>query len=161
MNMLDIFPVDEKIILGTRHFSRDDILTFARAFDPQPFHTDEEAAQNFVFGALCASGWHSCAGWMRCLFDYWQSTTEALRAEGKTPPILGPSPGFRDLKWLKPVFVGDDITYSLTAKTSRALASRPGWRINTSIAEGFNQKNEPVLRFTSVVLEQEVPHERA
>ncbi|OLP44362.1 MaoC family dehydratase [Rhizobium oryziradicis] len=153
MTMLDIFPLEQKIILGTRHFSAEDIMRFAKKFDPQPFHVDAEAAKDFVFGGLCASGWHTCAGWMRTFFDYWNETVTTLRKEGKTPPTLGPSPGFQDLIWLKPVYAGDDITYSLTASGGRGLKSRPGWRLNSSIAEGFNQKGEPVLRFTSNVLE--------
>jgi acyl dehydratase len=153
MNMIDIFPLEQKVIIGTRHFSAEDIIRFAKKFDPQPFHVDAEAAKGFVFGGLCASGWHTCGGWMRTFVDYWDATVSALIKEGKTPPQLGPSPGFQDLAWIKPVYAGDDITYSVTASGARALKSRPGWRLNTSLAEGFNQKGEPVLRFTSNVLE--------
>lgn len=159
MNMLDIFPLEQKIILGTRHFAADDIIRFAKKFDPQPFHVDAEAAKDFVFGGLCASGWHTCAGWMRTFLDYWQDTETTLASEGKTPPVLGPSPGFRELAWLKPVYAGDDITYSLTALPARALKSRSDWQLNSSIAEGFNQKGEPVLRFISNVLELAKPGE--
>lgn len=154
MNMIEIFPPEQKVIIGTRHFSAEDIIRFAKKFDPQPFHIDADAAKDFVFGNLCASGWHTCAGWMRTFVDYWDATAARLIKEGKTPPMLGPSPGFRDLAWLKPVYAGDDITYSVTAITSRPLNSRPEWRLNSSLAEGFNQKGEPVLRFTSNVLER-------
>ncbi|MBB4955264.1 acyl dehydratase [Agrobacterium vitis] len=159
MNMLDIFPLGQKIIIGSKHFSAEDIVRFARKFDPQPFHVDAEAAKDFVFGGLCASGWHTCGGWMRTFVDFWDTTTAALRAQGKTPPTLGPSPGFRDLAWLKPVYAGDDITYSITALEGRVLKSRPEWRLNSSIAEGMNQNGEPVLRFTSNVLELVQPGE--
>ncbi|WP_027488291.1 MaoC family dehydratase [Allorhizobium undicola] len=155
MNMLDLFPVGQKITLGTRAFPAHDIIAFAQRFDPQPFHLDAEAAKNYVFGALCASGWHSASGWMRTFLDFWTERCTAIRAEGGTPPLLGPSPGFRDLAWIKPVFAGDELTYFLTGLEARPLNSRPGWRMNMCLAEAENQHGEPVLRFTSSVLEQE------
>ncbi|MDQ0454502.1 MaoC/PaaZ C-terminal domain-containing protein [Rhizobium paknamense] len=161
MRMLDVFPAGERILLGTRQFSSDDILRFARTYDPQPFHTDPEAARNFVFGALCASGWHTSSSWMRVFYGYWTRKCAEISASGGTPPVLGPSPGFKDMVWGKPVFAGDEVTYFLTASETRRLNSRPGWRLNTSIAEGENQKGESVLRFTSMVLEQESDDERA
>jgi acyl dehydratase len=116
---------------------------------------DAEAAQHTLFGGLCASGWHTCAMWMRSFVDYWQSETARLVAEGKTPPKLGPSPGFRKLQWLRPVFAGDTVNYSVALLASRPLASRPGRLVNTILCEGTNQHGVPVLRFESSVLEFE------
>lgn len=155
MKLVDLFPIGERIVIGTHHFNADDIIRFAKKFDPQPFHVDAEAAKDFVFGGLCASGWHTCSVWMRVFLDHIGAETAKAIAAGDTPPRLGPSPGFTDLKWLKPVYAGDDVTYIVTAQNSRALKSRPGWLLHSSLAEGMNQKGEPVLQFTSTVLEQE------
>lgn len=153
MRMAERFAVDEKVALGSVHFSAEDIIRFARKFDPQPFHTDAEAAKHFVFGALCASGWHTCSAWMKCFVDYWRDESECLRLAGQEPPKLGPSPGFHDLSWLKPVFAGDTIDYSIALLDSRPLASRPGRGIITALSEGVNQNGEPVMRFKSSILE--------
>lgn len=153
MKMIELYPAGHRVETGTRVFEADDIIRFAEKFDPQPFHMDVEAAKSYVFGALCASGWHTCAGWMRCFIDFWGSEVRRLKAEGLAPPQLGPSPGFEQLQWLKPVYAGDAITYSLTSLESRPLASRPGLILNTGLGEGFNQTGEAVLRFRTKILE--------
>ncbi|MCM2398895.1 MaoC family dehydratase [Rhizobium sp. S95] len=155
MKMIELYPPGERIATGSKTFTAASIIRFAEKFDPQPFHTDAEAAKNYVFGALCASGWHTCAEWMRCLIDFWKDEFHRLRAAGETPPKLGPSPGFEALQWLKPVYAGDTINYSLTSVESRPLVSRPGLILNMGTAEGFNQNGEPVLRFRSKILEFE------
>ncbi len=153
MKMIELYPAGHRVETGTRVFDADDIIRFAAKYDPQPFHMDVEAAKSYVFGALCASGWHTCAGWMRCFIDFWGSEVRRLKAEGLAPPQLGPSPGFEQLQWLKPVYAGDTITYSLTSLESRPLASRPGLILNTGIGEGVNQNGEAVLRFRTKILE--------
>ncbi len=153
MKMIELYPAGHRVETGTRVFDADDIIRFATKYDPQPFHMDVEAAKSYVFGALCASGWHTCAGWMRCFIDFWGSEVRRLKAEGLAPPQLGPSPGFEQLQWLKPVYAGDTITYSLTSLESRPLASRPGLILNTGIGEGVNQNGEAVLRFRTKILE--------
>ena len=159
MIMIERFPVGIVTIIGEKHFSAEDIIRFARKFDPQPFHTDAEAAKNYVFGALCASGWHTCANWMSTFVAYWQAETARMIAEGISPPRIGPSPGFRELQWLKPVYAGDTITYSISSLESRPLASRPGRRLNTALSEGINQHGESVMRFKSAILEFEQKEE--
>ena len=153
MKMIELYPAGHRVETGTRVFDADDIIRFAAKYDPQPFHMDVEAAKSYVFGALCASGWHTCAGWMRCFIDFWGSEVRRLKAEGLAPPQLGPSPGFEQLQWLKPVYAGDTITYSLTSLESRPLASRPGLILNTGLGEGVNQNGEAVLRFRTKILE--------
>ena len=153
MKMIELYPAGHKVVTGSRLFTAEDIVRFAEKFDPQPFHTDAEAAKSYVFGALCASGWHTCAGWMRCFIDFWGSETRRLKAEGIAPPKLGPSPGFEQLQWLKPVYAGDMITYSLTSLESRPLASRPGLILNIGLGEGVNQNGQCVLRFRTKILE--------
>jgi acyl dehydratase len=77
-----------------------------------------------------------------------------LTARGEPVAALGPSPGFRDLKWLKPVYVGDTITYATEIVAKRASGSRPGWGLISLHNSGINQRGEPVLSFESVVFLQ-------
>jgi acyl dehydratase len=155
MRLAELSPPGTRAVTGTLLFTSDDIIRFAKQFDPQPFHTDPEAAKTYVFGNLCASGWHTCAGWMKTFLAYWQNEVARLEREGLTAPKLGPSPGFRKLQWLKPVYAGDSVTYSVTLLDSRPLASRPGTWINRTLNEGVDQHGDPVLRFEGSVLEFE------
>jgi acyl dehydratase len=153
MRLIELSPPGRKVVTGTLLFTAEDIIRFARQFDPQPFHVDAEAAKAYVFGALCASGWHTCAGWMKIYIAFWTQEVARLEGEGLAAPRLGPSAGFRKLQWLKPVYAGDSITYSVTLTDSRPLASRPGTWINTTINEGVNQHGDPVMRYEGTVLE--------
>ncbi|WP_137136092.1 MaoC family dehydratase [Rhizobium sp. FKY42] len=153
MRMEELNAVGTRLNLGTMAFTAENIIEFARKFDPQPFHMDAEAAKDFVFGALCASGWQSAAGWMKTFLAYWTKECIRLHKQGIAPPKLGPSPGFRKLQWLKPVYAGDRITYYTTLLNSRELASRPGVWLNSTLNEGVNQNGETVIRFESSVLE--------
>lgn len=153
MQMAELYAASEKTVTGSLLFTAEDIVTYAEKFDPQRFHVDAEAARDALFGGLCASGWHTCAGWMKCFVPFWMGECRRLQAEGKTPPDLGPSAGFRKLRWLKPVFAGDTITYSVTWLGSRPLDTRPGWILNTINCSGENQNGEPVVEFESTVLE--------
>ncbi|WP_320198489.1 MaoC family dehydratase [Agrobacterium sp. rho-13.3] len=155
MKFIELYPAGLKLELGTVHFSAESIIRYAEKFDPQPFHLDAEAAKNSVFEGLCASGWQTSASWMKCFLSYWSKEIGRLKSEGIEPPKLGPSPGFRDLKWLRPVYAGDDVTYYATMIAARPLASRPGLRMNTTLNEGVNQHGKPVVTFESNVLEFE------
>ena len=137
--------------LGQHIFEADEIKEFASRYDPQLFHIDEEAGRRSVFGALCASGWHTAARWMRANIDAHQRNTDGEEGPGKGA-VLGPSPGFENLKWLKPVYVGDTISFTRTPIGHRPLRSRPGWRLLTSQCEAHNQHGETVMRFQSSAL---------
>jgi acyl dehydratase len=156
MKLIELSPRGTRIVTGTLVFTPEDIIRFAEKFDPQPFHVDAEAAKSYVFGGLCASGWHTCAGWMKTFLAYWQTEVERLEGQGLAAPKLGPSPGFRKLQWTKPVYSGDSITYAVTMLDARPLASRPGTWINTTLNEGVNQHGDPVMRYEGSVLEFEV-----
>jgi acyl dehydratase len=80
MRLIELSPPGKKVFTGTLQFNAEDIIRFARQFDPQPFHVDPEAAKNYVFGGLCASGWHTCAGWMKMFLHYWSAETARQRA---------------------------------------------------------------------------------
>ncbi|MDX0785837.1 dehydratase [Sinorhizobium medicae] len=153
MTLEELYQTGRKVVTGSLTFTAEDIIRFARNFDPQPFHVDEEQARHSLFGRLCASGWHTSAGWMQCFLRFWKEEARRLAAEGLHAPKLGPSPGFKELQWLKPVYAGDTITYAVTLLEARIVASRPGWRINTILCEGENQHGEPVIRFESKVIE--------
>ncbi|WHA41985.1 MaoC family dehydratase [Agrobacterium larrymoorei] len=155
MKFTELYPLGQRLELGTVHFSAESITRYAEKFDPQPFHLSEEEARSSVFEGLCASGWQTSATWMRCFLDYWVKEVKRLQAEGIAPPKLGPSPGFSNLKWLRPVYAGDDVTYYATLLASRPLASRPGLLLNTTLNEGINQHGQPVVSFESKVLEFE------
>ncbi|MBY5899085.1 MaoC family dehydratase [Rhizobium leguminosarum] len=153
MRMSELYTVGEKAEIGSYTFTEENIIRFARRYDPQRFHVDKEAAKDTLFGGLCASGWHTTAAWMRTFLAFWKRQSAALAQKGLTSPNLGPSPGFQKLQWLRPVFAGDVVTYSVAFLSSRPLASRPGWHLNTILCEGVNQNSDPVIRFESGVLE--------
>jgi acyl dehydratase len=149
--MFDDVMLGERTELGRFTFTPDDIVAFASAFDPQRFHLDEMAAKASLFGGLCASGWHTGAVWMRLMVAH-RRRVQALM--GDTMPKLGSSPGFKNLKWLKPVFAGDTISYATTTTDKRASASRPGWGLVFHHNTGINQRGETVFMFDGCVFWQ-------
>jgi acyl dehydratase len=131
----------QRIVLGSIAFTQDSVLDFANRYDPQPFHTDLAAAEIGPFGGLAASGWHTAASWMRCFVDAARRSGAAVQA--------GPSPGFTKLRWLKPVYAGDTISYD-TRLIEKRLTSRPGWGLVKSKNSGINQYGVTVFEFESV-----------
>lgn len=146
------FEVGSKSCFGSYRFARAEAIRFARAFDPQPFHLDDEAAAASVFGRLAVSGWHTTAGFMKC----WSAYNFARRAEreavGLPLPEIGPSPGFEALQWLKPVYPGDTVSYSGEVIDKRPLATRPRWGLVTTRIAGVNQHGIEVLSLLSKIL---------
>ncbi|AAL51658.1 MULTISPECIES: MaoC family dehydratase [Brucella] len=144
--------IGKERVLGTYTFTAEEIIAFARKYDPQPFHIDEEAAKNSLFGGLCASGWHTTAIFMKLnVASMVQASRETVQ-RGETPPTFGPSPGFENLKWPKPVFAGDTITYKRVVHAIRPLASRPGWSMLTMTTRAHNQHGEEVLSFDNAAM---------
>ena len=149
MTLDEFFEIGVFIPLGSHVFDAEGIKAFARKYDPQPFHLDEEAAKNSVFGGLCASGWQTAATWMKRNL----ATPGIRRWAGPGPaPVYGPSPGISNLKWLKPVYAGETVSFGRTAVSHRAMASRPGWRMLTVRAEGVDSTGAKVIEFDSAVL---------
>ena len=138
---LEDIVVGDVANIGIHTFGAEEIVRFARKFDPQPFHVDEAAAAASHFGALCASGWHTCAIWMRLTVDY-------SRAHGT---LAGISPGMKAIRWLKPVYAGDTLSYANRVKAKRKLASRPGWGIIDTVCTAVNQRGETVLEMEGAV----------
>jgi acyl dehydratase len=147
MRYFDDIRIGDRFELGSYRFTAADIKSFAGRFDPQRFHMDEAEAARSHFGALCASGWHTAAVFMKLLVTYRKREAEAARSRGEPVAAIGPAPGFRDLKWLKPVYVDDAITYASEVIEARPSASRPGWGLVTSRASGVNQRGETVMTF--------------
>jgi acyl dehydratase len=149
MKFFEDVEVGEVWELGRHTFTADEIKAFGRRFIPQPFHLDEAAAARSHFGALCASGWHTALVWMRLMVDFRRRMDEALRARGEPVAGIGPALGFRHLKWLKPVYVGDTIEYKSEVTELRPSNSRPGLGLMTFRSTGVNQNGEMVISFVS------------
>jgi acyl dehydratase len=143
----------EDLVVGERHdlgsftFTPESIVAYARDYDPQPFHLSDEAAAKTHFGRLCASGWHTACIYMKLLVQDRQALAAAKQARGEPIARMGGSPGFTDLKWLKPVYAGDTISYAHTVTDKRTSASRPEWGILFFINEAWNQNGEKVFEF--------------
>ena len=152
MNFFEDYEIGHVTEIGSHRFTADDIVRFASAFDPQPFHVSEEAAANSHFGRLVASGWHTGAVMMRLLVAH--RRRRLAEAEARREPVgrIGPSPGFEDLRWVRPVYAGDVISYRSTVLAKRDWPKRPGWGLLSHRNEGFNQKGELVFAVTGHVL---------
>lgn len=150
-DLAEKFGLGETIELGSHTFTADEIVAFASKYDPQPFHLTQEAAEKSIYGSLCASGWHTIAVWMRHNAAGFAGTIERSKAHGE-PIEYGPAAGLKDLRWLRPVYVGDTISFTRTPRTLRPLASRPGWHLLSSDCAAVNQNGETVMRFEVNVL---------
>jgi acyl dehydratase len=158
MKFYEDIQIGERIEIGRHTFTAESIKAFAARFDPQPFHLDEAAAARSPFGRLAASGWQTACVWMRLMIDYRRRDDDARRESGESVAMLGPSPGFRDLQWLKPVYAGDTVSYATEVIDKRPSLSRPQWGIMIARNTGANQHGEPVLAFVSTAfVERRVP----
>ena len=127
---------------GSYDVTREEVLDFARKYDPQPFHLSDEEAAKTHFGRIAASGWHTCAMTMAVI---------ARKVVGEDQAGLG-SPGVDELRWLKPVYPGDTLHVrgKIVDKTpSRSKPEIGSFRTETTVN---NQDGVPVMRFTSIVL---------
>src|SRR5690606_12350362 len=136
----DYLGIGETITLGSHVFEAQAIKDFARKFDPQPFHVDDDKAEASLFGRLCASGCHTVATWMKYNLLH-RDAGKPWHGDGPEPQF-GPSPGFEKLKWLKPVYVGETVTFTRRAVSHRTRASRPGWRVLTLMCEAFDSTGD-------------------
>jgi len=123
--------------LGSRTVTEDELVDFARKWDPQPFHVDPEAAKESVFGGLIASGWQTGAIWMRLYVD----TMLGSAARG--------SPGIEELRWLAPVRPGDTLSARLTVLETTPSATRPDRGTVRIRGEMLNQDGITVMAMTS------------
>lgn len=128
------FAVGSVMECGGMTVSREEIVEFARRFDPQPFHLDEAEAAKTHFAGLVASGWHTASLAMRMICDGYLHRTESLG-----------SPGVDKLRWTAPVRPGDRLRMRMTVLSARPMRSRPGVGLMESRWEVFNHRDELVL----------------
>ena len=140
------YRVGESAEFGSYEVTEQEILEYARRFDPQPFHVDPEAAKRSMFGGLIASGWHTGAMMMRMYCEHGHAGE----------PILA-SPGFDDLKWLKPVRPGDQLSVRQTVKEIVPSKSRPDRGLVKFDSTVLNQAGEAVMTVTTMVFVRRRP----
>jgi len=127
-------------------FTEEEILRFARDFDPQSHHTDPDAARASIYGGIIASGWHTCSVMMRLMCDAY-----LLESAG-----MG-SPGVEEIRWLLPVRPGDTLRGKRTVLSARVSGSKPDRGIVKMHWEGFNQRDELVVSVHSIAFVKRRP----
>lgn len=127
------FEVGSRRELGSYLVTEEEILAFARQYDPQPFHIDKEAAAKSIYGGLISSGWMTCSIMMRLL---------VLSTTGKSASMG--SPGVDEIRWLKPVYAGDTLTVVLNVLDTRPSQSKPDRGVVHTQWEATNQRGELV-----------------
>ena len=135
--------------LGRHTFQREEVVTFARKYDPQLFHLSEEDAAKTIYGKLKASGWHTAAIWLRHLVVDRTREGDYMRFCGERPARYGPSAGFEQMKWLKPVYIGDTIRFTTRITEKRPSKSRPQQGLAFYYNEGINQHGDVVFSLIS------------
>src|SRR5438445_9599640 len=145
MRFFEDIEIGARREFGSFTFTADDIKKFATQFDPQRFHLDEEEGRKSLFGGLAASGWHVAAVCMKLLVADGKRLTAEAVARGEPVAVWGPSPGFRELRWIKPVLAGDTIGFASEIEAKRMSSSRPGWGILQARNTGKNQRGELVF----------------
>jgi acyl dehydratase len=147
MRFFEDIAIGQRREMGSFTFTAELIKKFAAQFDPQRFHLDEEAGRKSLFGGLAASGWHVASVCMKLTVADFQREAREAAARGEEVAIGGPSPGFRDLRWIKPVLAGDTISYSSVVETLRTSEKRPEWGILQIRNTATNQRGELVFSF--------------
>ena len=133
------FSVGQVIDLGTYPVTKEEIIAFAREFDPQAFHLDEAAAKASILGGLCASGWHNCAMLMRMMWDSYLNRSAGMGSNGLS-----------EAKWLKPVYAGETLAGNMTVLAKRVSVKRPEMGILECRWEVSNTEGERKVEVTGV-----------
>ena len=133
---LDDFKPGQVFELGSFTMTEEEIIDFATKFDPQPFHTDPEAARESPFGGLIASGWHTVGCVMRLLVDNLIPAKSALG-----------SPGIDHLRWLQPVRPGVEYRVTYTVDEVRESRSKPDRGVITTTCDAYDPEGEKVMTF--------------
>jgi acyl dehydratase len=127
------FHEGQVIELGERTVTEEEIIAFARQFDPQPFHIDREAAAQSIYGGVIASGWHTCSLMMRMVCDGFMVGSSSMG-----------SPGLDGVRWLLPVHAGDTISVRYLTTRVKASSSKPDRGVVWSKWVATNQRGEDV-----------------
>ncbi|MDA0819171.1 MAG: MaoC family dehydratase [Proteobacteria bacterium] len=131
--------IGTKQSFGRYEVTREEVIEFAKKYDPQAFHLNDDAAARTHFGRLSASGWHTCAMTMAMMVENMKGVKQAG---------LG-SPGIDNLQWKKPVYPGDTLRVESEVMSKRRSQSRHEMGLFKSRAQIFNQNDEIVLEMTS------------
>lgn len=142
MQYFEDIEVGATASFGRYEVKRDEVIAFAGAYDPQPFHLSDDAAAETHFGRLSASGWHTCAMTMAMV-------VESLKAIDQAG--LGAA-GIDELRWLKPVYPGDTLRCQTEIVDKRASLSRPEMGSYRSRMTVLNQHDVPVMTYISIAL---------
>ena len=146
MKYWEDFKVGEVGALGSCAITEEEVLAFARKYDPQPFHTDPEAARRSIFGGLIASGWHTCALLMRLSVD--AARRDRAAATG--------SPGLDSCRWLKPVRPGDVLTGRTEVLETWPSRSKPIGFVRRR-NELLNQRGDVVVAVVGITMYERRP----
>ncbi len=141
MRYFEDFRIGEVMETGPATVSEEEIITFARQFDPQPFHIDPAAARKSFYGGLIASGWHTAAIAMRLMVDGFIGNYASMG-----------SPGLDELRWLKPVRPGDTLKVRSTCIGKKRSDKRPDMGACRFSTEVINQNEEVVLSMINIGL---------
>jgi acyl dehydratase len=142
MHFFEDLEIGQRREVGSFTFTAESIKEFAAQFDPQRFHLDEEEGRKSLFGGLAASGWHVGSVCMKLMVTNGQRQAAEAVARGQKIAVWGPSPGFRELQWLKPVLAGDTIAFASEIASKRTSEKRPEWGIVQALNTGTNQRGE-------------------
>lgn len=137
------FTVGDVADSPPRRITREEIIAFAREYDPQPMHLDEEAARASMLGGLAASGWHTCAILMRIMCDWFVLDLASMG-----------SPGVDEARWLKPLRPDDIVTVRRTVLATRVSSSRPDRGFVSMRYDMTNQNGEAVMTLTTPMMAQ-------
>jgi acyl dehydratase len=136
---------------GPRPVTREEIVAFAAEFDPQPMHLDEEAARHSILGGLAASGWHTCCLMMQMACDSFVLNSSSMGA-----------PGVDEVKWLKPLRPGTNITLRTTVLEIRTSKSRPEMGFVKALMEVLDDERAQIMTLTtSMIMERRATAESA
>jgi acyl dehydratase len=135
------FSVGDAVQLSAHTFSREEIVGFAGRYDPQPFHLSEAAGEASHFGGLVASGWNTCSAMMGILVRDMLADSTSMG-----------SPGLDNIRWIKPVYVGDSVRLTVRVLDKRVSKSKPDRGIVATRWEAHNQNGDLVLTVDSSAL---------
>jgi acyl dehydratase len=142
MDYFEDLVVGRKARFGRYEVTREEVLDFARKYDPQPFHLSDEAAAKTHFGRIAASGWHTCAMVMAMLVEHMKDAPQAG---------LG-GVGIDELRWLKPVFPGDVLSCETELIDKTRSRSRPNMGSGRIRVTALNQHDQPVMSYFNIFL---------
>lgn len=141
LKFFEDFPLGERREFGSHAVSEEDIVRFAREFDPQAFHVDQAAAEASPYGGLIASGWHTCAIMMRLLCDGFLLQAASLG-----------SPGVDLLRWKRPVRPGDTLHLVVTVREAKPSTSRRDRGVIVNDIEVLNANDEIVMTLQAMIM---------